>query len=499
MKATYGSFAKIDASQKNDEFDNIRDCFLYPSFLLFDENFYFVNGKQRSKGPDIHLISGSWSTVAIKRLIDNVRDFNYLKTDNSGFVRNQMDNLDRNLYLQSLLRMMCLALGVSLLNQISNQTKSILKTSQSIHLIFLFLEDRFPKSNYVLKTNLPQNIHLETLIRLFRRQIQDVLFLHLLRIIYYRDKSLCRRTAKEKRKSGIDTLLRNFYIYNIDLLLLGPWKQARVNHSISIDRYNITQKARYVPTYSFESNMLSTDFSFNQGLCVHYVRYKKDFIIASRGTCYFVRKWFYYFSVLLKQNFYYITRFDQVHLELLSVSCVSFMGYTSIAQFVSKYVRVETVTDLRISILNEERFYPNIPFLIIIKLLAKQHFCESNGRPIGKSAWTVLTDDEILDRFVQLWQVFLLYYGASTSRGKLRKLRYILQISCGSTLSSKHGGIAHHILRRKFNLDIRNHFLLSNKLESLKNQRFWRLSLIRSVLTKFVQLKILDLNSNKKI
>nr|YP_009548471.1 maturase K [Tryonia myriophylla]AYW15292.1 maturase K [Tryonia myriophylla] len=498
MKATYKSFSKIDASQKNDEFDNMTDCFLYPFFILFDEKFYFRNGKQRSKGPDTQLISGLWSTVAIKRLIDNVRDFNYLKTDDSGFVQNQMDNLDKNLYFQSLLRMICLTLSICLLNQIKTERKGSLKMSQSIHLIFLFLEDKFPKSNYVLKTNLPQNIHLETLIRLFRRQIQDVLFPHLLRIIYYRDKSLCSKTTKEKRKSEIDTLFRNFYIYGIDLLLLDPWKQARVNHSISIDRYNIAQKAKYVPIYYFESNVLDTDFFLNQGLCVHYVRYKEDFLIAFKGTCYFVRKWLYHFSVLLKQNFHYITRFDQVHFQLLSASCVSFMGYTSITQLISKYVRVKTVTGLRISVLNEEKFYPNIPFLIIIKLLAKQHFCKINGRPIGKLAWAVLPDDEILDRFVQLWQVFLLYYGASTSRDKLLKLRYILQISCGSTLSGKHRGIT-YLLRRRFNLDIHNHFLLSNKLEFSKNQRIWRLSLLRSVLTKFVKLNLLGFDSNKKI
>nr|AYW15398.1 maturase K [Jamesonia brasiliensis] len=478
----------MDGSQKNDEFNNTRDCFSYPPFSLLEEKFYLVNIKQRPNGPDIQFFSGPRSTVAIKRLIENVRGFNYLKTEDSVFVRNQINDLDKNLYFQPLLRMICLALGVSFLEQIRTETGSILKMSQSIHSIFLFLEDRFPKSDHLLKMDLPRNIHLETLIRLFRRQIQDVLFLHLLRIIYYRDKSLCRRTSKEKGRRGIDTLLRNLYIYGIDYFLLSPWKQrckARVNHSLSIDRYNITEKARYVPTYYFDSNVL-TDFYFNRDLCIHYGRYKNTLILASRGTCYFVRKWFYYLSVFLKQNFHYITIFDQLHLELLSVSCVSFLGYISIAQLISKYIRVKTIMGLRISILVEEKFYPKIPFLIIIKLLAKQKFCESNGHPIGKLAWTASTDDEILNRFLQLWQGFWLYYGASPSRGKLRKLRYILQISCGNTLSDKHRGIA-YLLRRGFNLDIRNHFLLSNKTKSSKIRKIWRLSLIRSVLIKLVQ------------
>nr|YP_010969871.1 maturase K [Pteris ensiformis]WNR49084.1 maturase K [Pteris ensiformis] len=485
MKATYKSFTKLGASQKDEKFDTNRDCFSYPPLFLLEENFYLINGKQRSNGL---YINGSWSTVAVKRLIHNVRDFNFLKIDDSGFVRNQTDDLYKNLYFYPLIKMISLAPSRSFFNQRVNKTKSILKMSQSIHLIFLFLEDRFPKSNHVLKTYLPQNLHLETPIRLFRRQIKDVLFSHFIRIVYYRDKIFCWRTLssfKERRRRNIDTLFQNFHNYGIDLLLLIPWKQgckARVNYSLPIDCHNIIRKLRYVPTYKFKLNEPSIDPYFIQSSCIHYGRYRNKFILCSRGTSYFLRKWFYHFSIIFKHHFHYRTRFNKSRIE--PVSCVSFLGYTSIAQSVSKNVRVETSTGLCVSISIEEKFSPKIPILILIKFLVKQKFCDNNGRPIGKSAWTVLKDDEIFNRYAQLWRVLSLYYGASTSRGHLRRLRYILQISCGSTLAGKHRGTT-RLLRRRFNLDIRSLFL-SNESQSSKNRRIWHLTLIRSVLAKFV-------------
>nr|YP_010270928.1 maturase K [Pteris semipinnata]UJY97873.1 maturase K [Pteris semipinnata] len=487
MKATYKSFTNLGASQKDEEFDTNRDCFSYPPLFLLEENFYLMNGKQRSNGLDIN---GSWSTVAVKRLIHNVRDLNFLKIDDSGFVRNQTDELDKNLYFYPLIKMICLALSGSFFHQRGAKTKSSLKMSQSIHSIFLFLEDRFSKSNHVLKMYLPQNLHLETPIRLFRRQIKDVLFPHFLRIFYYRDKIFCWRTlssCKERGRRNIDTLFRNFHNYNIDLLLLIPWKQgckARVNYSM--DRHNIIRKVRYVPTHKFKLNVPSIDsYSyFIQSSCIHYGRYRNKFILSFRGTSYFVRKWFYHFSIIFKHHFHYRTLFNKSRLELLPVSCVSFLGYTSIAQSVSKNVRVETAMGSCISISIEEKFFPKIPILMLIKVLVKQKFCDSNGRPTGKLAWTALKDDEIFNRYLQLWRVFSLYYGASTSRGHLRRLRYILQISCGSTLAGKHRGTT-RLLRRRFNLDIRSLFL-SNESQSSKNRRIWRLTLIRSVLAKFI-------------
>nr|YP_009547948.1 maturase K [Pellaea truncata]AYW14494.1 maturase K [Pellaea truncata] len=495
MKATYESFTKSGALQKNEELNTKKGCLLHLSPFLFEENFYLMEGKRRSHGPNMNLVSEAWSTVAVKRLICSMRDQNYSKIVNSGFVRNQTDTLHADLYFHPLKKIICLTLDISLFYRMGEKTSSSLKMSQSIHSIFLFLEDRFPKSNHVLEIDLPQTFHLETLIRLFRRQIKDVSFPHLIRIVFYKDKFFCGKTIhfrNEGQKRSIDILFRNFYSSEIDSLLLIPWKQvckSRVNYFPSIDRCNITRKERHVYAYEFNFDTAGVDSHFTRSSCIHYGRYRNKFIIVFEGTRYFVKKCLYYFSTLLKHHFHYWTEFDEPRLKLLSISCVSFLGYTLIARLVSKNVRIESAVGSYISILGVKKFHPKVPNSIITKILAKHKFCDMSGRPAGKAAWAILPDDEILNEYVQLWQVFSLYYGASMNQDRLRRLKYILQISCDSTLAGKHRSTI-RLLRRKFNLETLNQFFVFSKSEPSNNRRVWRSTLIRFVLAQFAVLEI---------
>nr|YP_009547274.1 maturase K [Adiantum tricholepis]AYW14930.1 maturase K [Adiantum tricholepis] len=472
-----------------------KDCFLHPLLFSFEENFYLMNGKRRSHahGGDIELFFGTWSAVAVKRLIGSMRNHNYLKIVDSEFVRNQIDGLEADLYLHPLLKMICFILGLSLFSQVGGETSSKSKTSQSIHSIFLFLEDRFLKSNHVIEADLPKNLHLETLIRLFRRQIRDVSFLHLLRIVFSKTKISCEKTFhshKKRQKGGVDTPVQNFYIFEIDSFLLIPWKQIcklRVNYFLPIDSYNIIRKERHVSLYEFKLDKTSIDSYLIRSSCVHYGRWRNKFIVASGGTRYFVKKWLYYLRTLFKHHFHYRTEFNETRLKLLSTRCVSLLGYILVAQLVSKNVRIETATGLYISLSGGKKFHPKISNSIITKTSAKLKFCDINGRPTGKLAWVALTDDEIIAQYVQLWQVFSLYYGASMDRHRLRRLRYILQISCDSTLAGKHKGTI-RLLQRRLNLETSNQFFAFSHLSS--RSRVWRSTSIRSVLVQFVVLEM---------
>nr|YP_009548035.1 maturase K [Notholaena standleyi]AYW14581.1 maturase K [Notholaena standleyi] len=495
MKATCGSFAKSSSLQKNKELNINKGYLLHSSPLLFEEKFYLMEDKRRSRRPDIMLASGARSTVAIKRLICSMRDHNYLKIINSGFVRNQTDGLNVDLYFHLLKKIICLTLGISFLPRMGDNLSSSLKMSQSIHSIFLFLEDRFPKSNHVLEMDLPQKFHLEILIRLFRQQIKDVSFLHLLRIVFSKYKIFGGKTIsshKERQKGSLEIAFRNFYSSEIDLLLLLPWKEickSRVNYFPSIDRCNIIRKERHVSAYEFKSDTAGIDSHFTRSSCIHYGRYRNKFIIVFEGTRYFVKKCLYYFSTLLKHHFHYRTEFDESRLKLLSTSCVSSLGYTSIARLVSKSVRIKALAGSYISILNVKKFHPKIPNSVITKILAKHKFCNMSGRPAGKTAWATLTDDEILNGYLQLWQIFSLYYGASMNQDRLRRLKYILQISCDSTLAGKHRSTI-RLLRRRLKLETLNQIFVFSKFESSNNRRIWRSTLIRFVLVQIIVLQI---------
>nr|YP_009549164.1 maturase K [Llavea cordifolia]AYW16313.1 maturase K [Llavea cordifolia] len=495
MKTTYGSLTKSGALQKNEKIYINKDCFPYPPLFLFEENFYLMDSKQRLDRSDIELVFGAWSIVAVRRLIGIMRVCNYLEILDLGFLKNLTNRLDADFHLYPLLKIICLTLGISLFCLAGDIKNSRSKISQSIHSIFLFMEDRFTKSNHVLKTDLPQNLHSETSIRLFRRQIKDVSLPHLLRMVSC-NKIFCERTLSPCRIRGrrsINVLLRNFYICEIDLLLLISWNQifnSRVNYFLSIEHHNIIRKEKHVSTYGFKSGAaVGIDSCFTRSLCIHYGRYGNKIVIVFRGTHYFAEKLLSYFLTLFKHHFHHQIRFNQPCLGLLPTSCISFLGYTSTVRPVSKNVRIETTMGLHIGILSENKFYPRIPISIIIKILAKRNFCDGTGRPVGKLAWAVWTDVEIVNRYVEFWQVFSLYYGASTNRDELRRLRYILQISCNRTLAGKHRSTI-RLLQRKFDLEILSQFIVSGKSEVSNNQRVWRLTLIRSVLVKFPVLEM---------
>lgn len=385
-----------------------------------------------------------------------------------------------------------------LLCRLAAEANNNSKISQSIHSIFLFAEDRLPKSSHVLEIEMSQNLHLETLVRLFRRQIRDVPFLHLLRIVFHTYKTLCGKfiqfqSWRQGERRSIDTLLRNFYTYEIDSALLALWTRmhkSNPRYLVSPDRNNVTRKKIRVSDYSSQSDAISIGRCLIRSLCIHFGRCKNKSLIAFHGTQYFAKKWIYCISILLRSYFHYPIEFTQIRINLLSVSCVSFLGYISAIQPVSRNVRVETTVDFCISISGGRRSHPRIPILLPVKILEREKFRDSTGHPVSKSAWAVLADDEILNRFVKIWNAFFSYHSASINRDGLRRSRYISRLSCDSTLAGKHKSTT-RLPRRRFDLELPKGVFASNKPNSSEiNQRIRNLSLNQSVSLTPIPLKI---------
>nr|QKV46184.1 maturase K [Phegopteris decursive-pinnata] len=498
MKTAFGSLPKFDALQKTEGLSANRECFPYLFLLLFRYNFYLVACKRCLDRQDIGLVFGACSAVAIKRSIDSVRYQNYSEIFHSEFVRKRSSRLNMDLYLHVLLQTICLILGIPLLHQLVAETNNNWKISQSIHSIFLFLEDRLPKSSHVLEIEMPQNLHLETPVRLFRRRIRDVPLTHLLRTVFHTYRTLCGKFTqlqcwKQKERKSIDMLLQNFYAYEIDLILLVLWTRIHKSYPrffVYPDRNNVTRKKIRVSEYNCRLDAVSFDPRLIQNLCIHFGRCKNKSLIVFCGTQYFAKKWIYYLSIFFGSHFHHPIEFTQKHIKLLSASCFLFLGYVSAIQLVSKKVQVATIADSCNSISVGEEIYPRIPTSVLVKLLERGKFCDSTGRPVSKLAWAVLTDDEILDRFVKIWNIFSSYHSASINRDGLRRSRYISRLSCDSTSANKHKSTI-RLLRRRFDLELPKKVSTLNTSNSSEiNQRIWHLSLVRSVSSTVIALKI---------
>nr|YP_009424999.1 maturase K [Ampelopteris prolifera]ASU93699.1 maturase K [Ampelopteris prolifera] len=499
MKTTSGSLPKYDVLRKSERLNTSQDCFPYLLPLLFRDNFYSVAYKRcLDRRGDLGLVFGACSAAAIKRSIDSVRYQDYSDIFYSEFVRKRSSQLNADLYLHVLLQTICIILTKPLLCRLTAETNNNSKISQSIHSLFLFLEDRLPKSNHVSDIEMPRNLHLETPVRLFRRRIRDVPLPHLLRTVFHTYKTsdgkfIQLRSWKQRERRSIDMLLQNFYTYEIDLILLVLWTQIYKPHPkyfVYLDHSNITRKKIRVSEYNYRLDAKSMDCRLVRSLCIHFGRYKNRSFVAFHGTQSFAKKWIYYPSTFLRFHFHHPIDFTQIGINLLSVSCVSFLGYTSSVQSVSKNVQVEATADSCNSISVEREIHPKIPTLLLVRLLEEEKFCDSTGRPVSKLARAVLPDDEILKRFVKIWNTFSSYHSASINRDGLRRSRYISRLPCDSTLAGKRRSTI-RLLQRRFDLELPKKVSTSNKLTSSDiNQRVWDLSLSRSVSSTFVASKI---------
>ncbi len=389
-------------------------------------------------------------------------------------------------------------MGIPRLRQLAAETNNNLKISQSIHSLFLFFEDRLPKSSHILDIEMSQNIHLETLVRLLRRRIGDVALLHLLRIGFHAYKTsygkfIQFRLWKQKEPTNFDLLLQNFYTYEIDSISLILWTQKhqfQARYYAYADTKNINIKRFCLSKSNYQLDGMGVKQYLIRSFCIHFGRYRNKSFIAFHGARYFVKRWIHYIFIFLRSHFNYPPEFIQIRINLLSTSCAFFLGYISTIQSVSKNVQIETTLGSCSSISSGRKIYPRLPILLLVKLLQKEKFCSSTGRPISKSAWVVLTDDDILNRFGKIWNIFSLYYSAAINPDGLRRLRYILRLSCDSTLASKHKSTI-RFLRRRFDLELPKVVHAYSKFNSLKiNERVWHLSLIRSVALTLIPLTI---------
>nr|QJQ36403.1 maturase K [Pyrrosia petiolosa]QJQ36842.1 maturase K [Pyrrosia petiolosa] len=499
MRSNSGSSLRFEALHRTEEIISTNDCFPYLLLLLFRDNFYSVACKSCLDKQDIGLIFKAFSAVATKRSIDSVRYQNYSEIFYSEFVRKRSTQLNVDLYLHVLLQTICLILGIPHLRQLAIETSNNLKISQSIHSLFLFLEDRLPKSSHVLEIEISQNVHLETLVRLFRRRVGDVSFLHILRISFHEYKALYGkftqfRFRKQKGRRDVDLLLQNFYAYQVDSISLILWARKpkfQGRYYADLDIKNISIKRFSLPKSSSQLDGMFVNYYLIRSFCIHFGRFRNKSFLASQGAHYFVRKWIHYLFIFLRSHFNYPTKLMQIRINLLSTSCVSFLGYILVIQSVSKNIQIETTAGSYNSISSGNTIYPRLPISLLVKLLQKEKFCDRTGYPISKVAWVVLTDDDILARFGKIWNILYLYYSAARNQDGLRKLRYMLQLSCDSTLASKHRSTI-RLLKRRFDLELPTKAIHAySKLNSLKrNERVWHLSLIRSVLLTFIPLTI---------
>nr|YP_009117481.1 maturase K [Cupressus sempervirens]AJE71024.1 maturase K [Cupressus sempervirens] len=437
-----------DFQRNSNKHRSWQQFFLYP--LFFREDLYAIAhdhhlDRSGSEEPTEILVSNFLSFLAVKRSIRRIRKQNNSISLFGNSDSNQFIEYNKNTF-KSILKGFTIVLEVSFAMRSKHFIKGMdgWNSLRSIHCIFPFMEDKLPHSNYISDIRVPYSIHPEILVRLFRRWILDAPSLHLLRSILHEcsfSKENLQKSLITQRENTFSLFLWNSYVYECESFLIPLIKRFFNSQSLLYDsfpdRTHFEKKIKDIVI--FPPQKISTKkICLLKDSFIHYVRYGERSLIALKGTHLQVKKCRYHLFHFWQ--YYFHLWFQPYRICSLELSKISFffLGFFMHVKMRPLVVRAKMLDDLFITDLITNELNSTAPIKSILFSLAKEKFCDISGWPISKLSWTSLSDDDILDRFDQIWINLFHYYSGSINQDGLYHIKYILLISCAKTLACKH-------------------------------------------------------------
>ena len=480
--------------------------FLYP--LLFQDDLYAIAynrsfNKINLKKVENFNLSEHFSFLTSKRLISRIRRRENKKELNKNYNKIVNINYNNHFYLKVIRESFTIILEIFFSVQLE---KTFIKefnkwtNYQSIHSVFPFIEDHFLHSNYILNAKIPHFFHPELLIRIFRRRIQDASFFHSLRLIFHKNKKLITLNTNafffQKEMTRLSIFLWHYYIRELEFFLIDQWKVLNYFKSLSylslLDKIDCIKKIKYV--INDPLCMKLQFFFYKKKMSFHYVRYDNDYIIAIKNSNYLAEKWSFFIFKFWHYYFHHLFKPYRINVKKFFKRCFSFLGYLFGIQIKKVLVKTKMLHDLKKVYIIKKELYSITPISSLIELLAKEKFCDPLGHPISKLAWTTLTDDEIFNRFDQIWKNFFYYYSGCKNKKNLYQVQYILRFSCAKTLACKHKSTIRYVWKKHgSNFFAKSLFFKKQELINLKFIRLY------PSIKKIWYLDIVQINSLAKV
>nr|YP_009732771.1 maturase K [Buxbaumia aphylla]QHU77113.1 maturase K [Buxbaumia aphylla] len=430
--------------------------FLYP--LLFQDDLYaiaynrFLN-KINSKTIENFKLDENVSFLTLKRLISRLRQKKKLQELIKNYNKNFNCNYNSNFYLRAIREGVTIILEFSFFERLEKEKPFIknfyeLTNYQSIHSGFPFIEDKFLHSSYILNKKMPYFLHPELLIRIFRRRIQDASFLHSPRSIFHKNQILTLLDKNsffyQKEITRLSFFLWHLFTSELESFLIDQCK--KFNDFKSFSYLTLLNKTNCIKKFQNVINPLWIKLQifffykkiYKKSVFFHYVRYENSFILSIKSSNYFVEKWKFFFFKFWQYYFCYLLKPYRIQIKKISKFFFSLLGYVFSIKIKTIMVRIKMLNNLSKANFINKQVYSITPKLSLLKILAKEKFCDNLGYPISKLTWTTLTDEVIFNRFNQIWKNFFHYYSGCINKKNLYQVQYILRFSCAKTLACKH-------------------------------------------------------------
>nr|YP_009258541.1 maturase K [Cosmarium botrytis]ANI25640.1 maturase K [Cosmarium botrytis] len=406
--------------------------------------------------------------------------------------------------------------------------KNLLRTkhiSISIHKPLASIENQWQYYSFGLEGSFCRFFHPEVLIRILRKKIQDISFLHLIRNFLHSNLYLSDANAPFNSFAPftkIKNILWNIYVLEVDNFFLtdckyystsDKWIDASSNSSLSCfqkmkeltyfvpkEKKKDLTEAKVIPYKVFHTSTICNSeergeeqrkISFlAQSSTYKYLRTNTSWFLflqkEKSWNCFIKRRIIQFFNRRLG----YIFSKNTINRSFVAPSSIynqaegnSYFFLAYILQFTKKinFVKVNTKLFFLINYFVKRVVSFINPFYLIILILSKQNFCNSVGYPKSKSGWVTWTDIDIIQHFNRIINSIFLFYSGCNNKKALSRLQYILHLSCAKTLACKHKTNLRKI-SKKFGNSFRNKdfskepsiFFVSNQSKNYRLRSFFR-------------------------
>nr|ATL76999.1 maturase K [Utricularia simulans] len=433
--------------------------FLYP--LIFQESIYaFAQNRSFSRSISPGYDNKS-SLLIVKRIITRMYEQNHFLISHNDSNPNPFCLFNTNLYSR------IISEGFSFIAEIPFYLRVIsclegkkrIKSQnlRSIHSIFPFVEDNLSHLHCVLDIEIPYPVHAEILVQVLRYWLKDASSLHLLRFFLTESWNSLINEKKtsfslSKKNNRFFLFLYNSHVYEYESIFVFLRNQSFHLRSTSFELF----LERIYFYRKMESLMKVfgkvTDFQANLWLvkepCIHYIRYQRKSILASKGMPHFLNKWKCYFVNFWQWYFSLGFPARKISINQLVNHSMELWGYFSSVQINLLLVRSQSLESSFIMNNAIKKFDTLVQIVPLLVTLAKVQFCNILGDPMSKSSWADFPDSTIIDRFGRICRNLSHYYSGSCKKKSLYRIKYILQLSCARTLARKHKSTVRTFLKR---------------------------------------------------
>lgn len=452
--------------------------FLYP--LFFQDSLYgiaynrFVNESKYCL-KDYRRNNNEFHFLKLKRLIKRSR-----QSDFSWIFSNQFIDKFHPIFREILIIVFHWIFSYRLESAIKKPKNWNWNSYQSLHSVFPFLEDNIYNSTICLEFSIPYSFHPETFIRIFRQHVQDILFIHLLRLLLYQNKNcIILKPFFYGKNNQFHNLLWNFYLYKFESSLDFLWKKIYNFKSTSfwffLDRTNFGQKIENISKQSNLKKIEKKNIAIKKNISIHYMRYTNhSILITNNNLKMFGKNWTIFLILFWEKYFHFWFEPNRIFTKDLSKSFICFLGYIFHNKTKPTLTQIQLINRTINTNLITKEFCIITPIIYLIQILAKEKFCDNMGRPICKLSWTTLADYEIFKRFDEITKTIFFYYSGSLKKKGLYQLQYILRFSCAKTLACKHKSTIRNVWKR-YGSNFITHSTFLKRIQS-NFSNFWQIN-----------------------